>query len=122
MAIDSRQFQDAEFAAQYFSDAGDANAAQRKLSEDGATVNLMEVVLCLAKKVQELKGVGTPEGDEQLLSDENTPESQKDAIQRGMDLQQKSESENAPPAPEANDANIPPASEQSSDSSVNLSI
>jgi hypothetical protein len=85
MAIEAKQFEDAEFAAKYFAEAGDPNAAQRKLSEDGAQINLMVVTICLAKEVQKLRGVGTEKHDEELLADENTPASQKDAIQRGID-------------------------------------
>jgi hypothetical protein len=124
MTIEAKQFEDPQFSAQYFAEVGDPNAAQRKLSEDGAQINLMVVTICLAKYVQELKGVGTPEHDEELLADENTPASQRDAIQRGVDNKQRAEeSGEEVKEPTVGDKNNPPSSpDQSSDSSVNLLI
>ncbi len=98
MGVDAKRLnEDGEYAAQFFSQFGtDVNAAQRKLSEEGATeVNLFQVVLSLSAAFQEVKGVGTQEADQAILDNPDTPESQKDAVQRGMDLTQKADEEAA---------------------------
>lgn len=127
MSVDAKRLNtDAEFAAQYFSQFGDVNAAQRALSEAGATeANLFEITLTLAKGYQEKSGVGTPEADQAILDNEETPGSQRDAIERGVELQKKADEESAKKSDEEKkkveeqkaEANKPATSNQPTDSS-----
>lgn len=119
MSVDSQRLaSDADFAADYFA-GQDVNSAQRKLSQDGAEINLMEVTICLASRVQELRGVGTSADDEAQLNSDDVPESHKEALRLGVAANERAASENEDTKqPETGDENNPaPTPDQPTSSS-----
>lgn len=105
--VDSeRLMTDGEHAAQFFSGL-DENAANQKLSEGGAEVNLMRIVLALAQHVNEnSSSTSSSEQDAEDENNEEIPASQREALRLGREANERAEQESSSKNSETSESEI----------------